>query len=176
MNDDSSPPQRPWLLWALAWLLLAAPLAAELVCDGAPEGFAPAVPPGWTVTDGNGSGLLWTDLATCGESSNFTGRSGGAACASSDRSGFGAFDSALVSPPIDLATATEPVLRFAVNYQSFAASDRLDVDLSTDQGASWTTLLSLQEDRGVFRATSGETIEVDLSAHAGESDLMLRWR
>ncbi len=177
MKDPSNLAQCPcWFAWALASCLVVAPLGAELVCDGLPEGFDPALPAGWSVTDGNGSGLLWTDLASCGEDHNFTGGSGVAACASSDRFGLGSFDTALLSPPFDLSTAADPVLRFAVNYQGFAASDRLDVDLSTDQGGSWLTLLSLESDFGVFRQPEGETLEIDLAPWAGQSDLRLRFR
>lgn len=176
MTDSSKTPQRPWFSWIVASVLLAGPLGAQLVCDGAPEGFAQGVPAGWSAVDASGGGLAWTALAVCGEGANYTGGAGGAACASSDRFGLGPFDAELRSPLVDLSAAAEPVLRFKVNYQNFAAADRLDVDVSTDLGASWTTALSLAEDYGVFRATPGETVEVDLAAFAGQSALTLRFR
>ncbi len=177
MIDKSKSSQRLWLGWmAVASSLLTAPLGAQLLCDGVPEGFSQGIPAGWTALDGTGSGLVWGDLAACGEGANFTGGDGAVVCASSDQHGFGAFDTELRSPLFDLSAAADPVLRFAVDFQSFAGSDRLDVDLSTDQGVSWTTLQSLREDYGVFRSTPGETLEVDLSAYSGQSGLQLRFR
>ncbi len=166
----------PRLVWAVASLLVTSSAGAQLVCDGAPEGFAAGIPAGWTVVAAAGGGLLWTDLAGCGEALNFTGGAGEAACASSDGFGPGAFDVELRSPLFELPAGAEPVLRFKANYQSFAAADRLDVDISADGGATWATLLELSDDHGVFRATPGETPAIDLSAFSGQSGLMVRFR
>ncbi|MGB6336118.1 MAG: hypothetical protein WBG96_10960, partial [Thermoanaerobaculia bacterium] len=58
-------------------------------------------------------------------------------------------------------------LRFDANYQSFAAKDSLEIDLSSDGGATWVTLRRWGEDHGAFRSLPGETAEIDLSAYAG---------
>ena len=97
MTDKSKRPQRLWLsCTVVALILLAAPIGAQLLCDGPPQDFVQGVPPGWSVVDGTDGGLVWGDLTACGEGSNFTGGDGDAACASSDQHGFGAFDTELV--------------------------------------------------------------------------------
>ena len=159
-------------LLAVWLILLSTPTFAQLVCNGTPEGFDTGIPSGWAVT---GGAAAWGDLTACGESENFTGGSGNAGCASSDAFGPGSFSTALRSPLFDLAGVTQASFRFALNFQSFAAADRLDFDLSADQGATWATLLSFSDDRGAFRAPVGEVVEVDLSAYVGQSGLMLRW-
>ncbi len=82
---------RLWILWALTSTILTAPLGAELLCNGPPEDFGQGLPPDWTVVDGAGGGLLWADIAGCGEGGNFTGGNGDAACTSSDSASIGAF-------------------------------------------------------------------------------------
>lgn len=57
------------------------------------------VPPaGWTVIDNENTGVIWDNLAGCGESGNFTGGSGDVACASSDIAGTVEFDTELQTP------------------------------------------------------------------------------
>ena len=73
MIDKSNTSRRLWLIWTtVASFLLTTPLGAQLftpkgtqlVCDGAPEGFSQGIPDGWSVIDGTGDGLVWSDLAT----------------------------------------------------------------------------------------------------------------
>ena len=148
-----------------------------LVCNGAVEGFDEIVPPtGWAVQTTESNGPQWTTIAGCGETGNFTNGSGGAACASSDVVGVAEFDTSLVTPMFSLAGASAASLTYTANYQNFAASDFLDVDISTNGGTTWTNLLSWNEDHGAFRATPGVNVSIDLSAYAGQSGLMLRYR
>jgi Calx-beta domain len=160
----------------LSFFLAAAPAVAQFVCNAPSEGFGSGIPAGWSVVDDAGNDLVWGDLAACGEAGNYTGGSGGAACVSSDVFGQAEFDTALVSPVFSLAGATSASLDFNANYQSFAGSDFLDVDISTDGGASWTTLVRWNEDHGAFRSTPGELARVDLSPFLGMSNLRVRWR
>ena len=158
-------------------LLLAAPAAqAQFACNTPPEGFSSGVPSGWSVVDGAGQGLVWGSLASCGEAGNYTGGAGGAACVSSDLTGSREFDTELRSPVFSLAGATSASLDFNASYQNFAGSDFLDVDISTNGGASWTTLVRWNEDHGAFRSTPGEFARIDLSPFLGMSNLRLRWR
>ena len=139
-------------------------------------GFDVGIPSDWHVLDNVNGGLVWSDIAGAGELGNYTGGSGNAATVSSDVFGPADFDTELRSPAFSLAGATEASLDYLVNYQNFAAFDFLDVDISTDGGSSWTTLLSWNEDHGGFRGTPGEAVSLDLNAYAGMSDLTLRWR
>lgn len=160
----------------LGVLALAAspPAIAQWACDDGPQPFSQGIPPGWSVVDEGD--VVWSDLASCGEGSNYTGGDGGAACASSDRAGLGGFATELRSPLFDLTTATAPALAFKASYQNFAGADVLEVAISLDQGASWDPLLDWREDHGAFRDTPGEDVEFDLSAYRGLSGLTLRWR
>ncbi len=158
-------------------LLAAAPAArAQFSCNAPAQAFSAGVPAGWSVVDNAGNDIVWGDLASCGEAGNYTGGADGAACVSSDLAGQGEFDTELRSPVFSLAGATSASLDFNASYQNFAGSDFLDIDISTNGGSSWTTLVRWNEDHGTFRATPGEFARVDLSPFLGMSNLMLRWR
>lgn len=125
----------------------------------------------------NGS-VRWT--ATTGVSTdncglpNFTGGEQLAACFQS-AGNTGAYDTSLISREIDLTGVDDPVLRFLVNFRRHD-DELLDVLASTDQGASWTLLRSLDQSYGASYAVGGEEIVIDLGAYAGEPELMLRYR
>jgi hypothetical protein len=158
-------------------LTVLEPFALE--CNGDIADFDTGIPSGWQVIDNEGSGVVWTDIAGSGESGNYTGGAGDAATASSDRFGAAPFDTELRSTSIDLSgwlPSDEVRLEYLANYQNYMAYDYLDLDISTDGGATWTTLLSWNEDHGSFRGSTGEAVSIDLSPYAGMSGLKLRWR
>jgi hypothetical protein len=149
-----------------------------LVCNGNPATFDDGIPSDWTVANNAASNpVVWDSITACGESGNFTGAAGEAACASSDLQGGGSglYDTELWSPPIDLTGVGQPELTFWVNYQNFAGVDYFDVDVSTDSGSTWTNLLRWNEDHGTFRVAPGEMVTLDLSAYIGQSNLIVRW-
>jgi hypothetical protein len=150
-------------------------LAANAV-DIVVETFDAGVPGSWTVIDNEGTGVSWSDIATCGEAGNFVNGNGDAACASSDSFGAAAYDTELLTPSMDLTNFTGTMLDYSVNFQNFAALDFFDVDVSTDGGTAWTTELSWNEDHGAFRAVPGETVNIDLSAYDGQADVIVRFR
>ena len=175
-----SQPMRRLLLAALVWMGAAVPgvaLAQSFACNAAAEGFEIAVPPsGWSIQTSEPSGPQWSDLVVCGEGGNYTNGSGDAACVSSDVFGGAEFDTSLVTPAFSLVGFVTAQVDYTANYQNFASSDFLDVDISADGGTTWTTLLSWNEDHGAHRATPGEDVTVDLAAYAGQANLLLRWR
>ncbi len=83
-------------------------------------------------------------------------------------------DTSLIAPTLDLGDATEATLTFDLAYRHWAPQ-RLDVDVSTNGGASWTTVHSTTT--GPNSGTIGTTPQtVDLSDYAGESTVSIRWR
>jgi hypothetical protein len=149
-----------------------------LACNGDLADFETGIPPGWQVIDNEGFGVVWTDIAGSGELGNYTGAAGDAATASSDRYGPAEFDTELRSTSFDLngwLPSDDIALNFLANYQNFAALDFLDLDISTDDGATWTNLLSWNEDHGGFRELPGEAVSIDLSPYGGMGGLKLRW-
>lgn len=134
------------------------------------------VPPvGWTVVDNEGTGMVWGNIADAGEFGNYTGASGDAATASSDIFGPAPFDTELRTPSIT-GFGPNVVISYVANYQNFANFDFLDLDISVDGGASWTTVLSWNEDHGAFRSPPGETVSLPLDSYlGGATEFMLRW-
>ncbi|MEQ8244553.1 choice-of-anchor D domain-containing protein [Fulvivirga sp.] len=132
-------------------------------------------PTGWTTIDNEGNGVVWGFASDTGEG-NYSG-SGEAATVNSDFNGTAEFDAELITPIINVEGKSNLALKYNVNYQNYAGLDFLDVDLSTDGGATWSTLLSWNEDHGAFKALPGEAVSIPLdSAIAGASEIMVRWR
>jgi uncharacterized repeat protein (TIGR01451 family) len=142
------------------------------------QNFDGAFPPaGWTVVNNAPGGPVWSNLAGCGETGNFTNGSGDVACVSSDVFGAAEHDVELRTPAINLSTFGAPAaLTFTANYQNFANLDFFTVDVSTNGGGAWTNLLSWNEDHGTFRAAPGENVNLDISAYAGQADVRFRFR
>jgi hypothetical protein len=150
-----------------------------LTCNGQIADFETGIPSGWQVIDNEGNGVVWTNITGSGEYGNYTGGAGDAATASSDRAGSMAFDTEMRTAQFDLTgwlPSEEINLEFLANYQNITSSEFLEVDISADGGATWTTLLSWNEDHGSFRSTPGEGVSLDLTPYAGMSQLILRWR
>ncbi|MBU0513024.1 MAG: hypothetical protein KJ638_15165, partial [Chloroflexi bacterium] len=132
------------------------------------EAFEGAFPPaGWTLHNNGGCGD-WESTATTGRT-NYTGGSGDAADADSDWCGSG-MDTELWTPSIDLSDAIDPVLSFNTYFNSWYNDDHGYVDISIDGGTVWTNLLDYNDDVG-----PNWTEQIDLSAYAGEADVMLRF-
>ncbi len=99
--------------------------------------------------------------------------SGMSADISADAYGDG-LDGELWSPSLDLSSATQPVLTFANNFQDWAGDGDAWVDVSTDGGTTWTNVAYWTEDNGPNYTPTQES--VDLSAFAGQSAVIIRWR
>ncbi len=139
------------------------------------EGFDTGIPIEWTVTDEDGSGLMWTDIAGSGESGNYTGGDGDAATASSDGFGSASYDTWLISPMMDLSGAVGAMLDFDANFQNYAGYDFFEVYVSYDAGGTWTNLLSWNEDHGSFRNTPGEHVTLGLGTVTATTQIAFRF-
>lgn len=138
------------------------------------EDFNSGFPAGWTVVDNVALGVSW--MVPQQGTSNATGGTGDAAGANSDFTGPADFDTELRTPPIS-GFGPNVVLTYVANYQNYANYDYLDVDVSTDGGATWSTVLSWNEDHGGFFGPPGEQVALDLDPFvAGASEFMVRWR
>ncbi len=141
--------------------------------------FDGAFPPaGWTVTNTSVSCTApgvpeWTNTNP-GLRANLTGGVGPFAIADSDRCGSGStLDTIMSTGLLDFTGLISPTVSFNTDYNdlsSGAASDRGLLDVSTDGGATWTNLLTWDEDhRGPL------LIEQGLTGAAGENDVQVRW-
>jgi len=174
-DPDAGPGNETGLVIVPVTMEVMEPIA--LSCNGPTEGFELGVPPvGWGVNTAFPSGAQWKTIAGSGETGNYTNGTGGAATASSDKAGNGAYDTWLMSPAFDLTGAGSAKLVFTVNYQNLTASDHLDVDITTDGGTTWTNIQSWAQDLGTHRAKPGFNASLDLSSYLGQSGLQLRWR
>ncbi len=132
-------------------------------------------PVGWTVVDNAGTGVQWSFANDWGDG-NYTGGSGEAATVNSDAAGTVEFDTELRSPSMDVNGQTGLTLQYDANYQNLAGLDFLDTDISTDGGATWTTMVSWNEDHGGFFSEPGEVVNIDLDPYlVGATSFIVRW-
>ena len=159
--------------------VIAQPTSLSAVFDALllEEDFNDGIPSDWEVVDNAGEGLVWQLNSDFGDP-NWTSGDGTAAAVNSDATAFVPYDTELRTPTMT-ANSDAMRLRFNANYRdlSTGAGDAFDVDVSTDGGASWSNLLSWNEDHGGFLAPPGEDVDLDLSEHVSTGDeFMIRWR
>ncbi|MFE7213593.1 S8 family serine peptidase [Streptomyces sp. NPDC057611] len=136
--------------------------------DGLYETFdGTTAPAGWSVEDNVGNGQVWqfNDPRFRG---NLTGGTGNFAIIDSDNYGAGGRqDTSLVSPVVDLTDVEAPVIRF--NQDFFRYGNPIDVDLSLDGGATWTTELRQNA------SSRGQVIEIKIPQAAGNAQTRVRF-
>jgi len=130
-------------------------------------------PQDWSVVN-HGTGCVWT-RNNPERMGNYAGDNGFAASMDmwDDCRDLGPIDTSLITPSIDLSTSHTASIGFFLSL--FEGADnfpRLDVDVSTDDGATWTTVYSAIHDEGAF---DGALVEADLSAFAGASNVRARF-
>ena len=81
-------------------------------------------------------------------------------------------DAELIAPAVDLSRGDKASVSFYLAMFMGLSQPRLDVDVSTDGGTSWTTVWTRSEDIDGFGP--GRLIEIDISAYAGRSDVRVR--
>lgn len=126
---------------------------------------------GWSVVN-HGSGCAWTRPQRLGNHAGGDGLAAGIdlwECKGGDP-----VDASLLSPVFDLSASSTASVGFFLSLLDGADSwPRLDVDVTTDGGASWTTAMTRTQSDGADGATA--PIELDLSAFAGHAAVQLRF-
>ncbi len=132
-----------------------------------------ALPTGWTVTDGAGSGVVWRfdDPKPRG---NLTGGTGPFAMVDSDYGGAKNVDTILRSPALDFSDKTTVILEFKYDFRwyTYGLNEVADVDVSNNGGVTWTNVWrrSSTNDRGP------KTARINISTlAAGQSDVRVRF-
>src|SRR5690606_48325 len=148
--------------WTLSEENVSGPGNATFFAAVLDEDFEGGIPGDWTVVDNEGNGIVWDAASNWGES-NYTNGSGESAMVCSDCQS-GDYDTELQTPSLATNGLTDYVLTFTVNYINLF-DDQFEVDISTDGGATWTNLLSWQEDHGGFFTPPGEDVSLDLAPH-----------
>ena len=138
------------------------------------EDFNAGIPGTWTVTDDDGSGLMWNTNDYWADG-NWTGGTGTCAEASSDTFGSASYDTSLITPMLDLSGAMSAVLDFEANYQNLASDEYFYVDVSYDGGANWMNLLTWNEDHGSFHGTPGEHVTLALAGGSAITQVRFRY-
>jgi hypothetical protein len=143
------------------------------------EDFEGGIPANWTVNTNNQLVEWQTTPGPGGDArGNYTNGSGKAAIADSDalNASGPSYDTSLSTPFLDLSTVASVNLDFTANYQHYI-DDAFDVDVSTDGGGTWNTVLHWTDDHGSHDATPGEDVSLNLTAlAAGKSNVQIRFR
>ncbi|MFS8497690.1 MAG: S8 family serine peptidase [Micromonosporaceae bacterium] len=122
------------------------------------------LPPGWQLESARGDGWQFDDP---GGRTNLTGGAGGFASIDS-ADGAALEDGWLISPAVDLTTVAEPLVTFRMDL--LLTRGVVEVDLSTDGGATWENLWSRTSSlRGPHLA------QLAVPQAAGEADVRVRF-
>lgn len=125
-------------------------------------------PLGWSVVNAPGTTQGWA-FDDPGGRGNGTGGSGGFAVADNDHVGWDtALDTQLVSPVYDFGGKGDPELVFGTDYEG-SAEQRGDVDVTDDDGRTWTTVWHQDQLWDIGR------VEIPLTAYAGKHAVQVRF-
>ena len=128
-------------------------------------------PSGWTVTNPLGNGQVWQLNDPEGQQNN-TGGTGNFADINSDFYGSSSSqDTSLVTPPLDLSSASAPFVTFHNNFVAFQPFPQTgDVDVSTDGGATWTNVWH-HDDANPAPGPDLETVQLPQAANQSNVEL-----
>jgi uncharacterized repeat protein (TIGR01451 family) len=127
------------------------------------------VPAGWRVIDNAGNGRDWKRNDSYSVVNRTTGV-GGTGYSAAVEAPTGPANTELWSPLYQLNTGTI-ALTYLSNFQDFVGNGDAYVDISTDNGNTWTNVFAVTVDE----PSAGIARSVDLSAYAGQIAI-LRWR
>lgn len=139
------------------------------------EEFESGIPWDWVVVDNAGS-CAW-NVNDPFSIPNYTGGEGLTAAADSASCGPDTvMDTEMHTPPLDFSAADEVWLTFRADFYPYTDGegnplDHAYLDISTDGGSNWTTLLDID-----YPIWGPSLILQDLSAYAGEPQVTVRFR
>jgi hypothetical protein len=166
----TAPPYYPGLNWAKD--LEFKPPTQTVMLDEHFEGTFP--PTGWLVKDYTHPTLtyVWQKSLATGRT-NYTGGTGYCADADSDKYGSGVtnMNTDLWTPPLNLVGATSATLTFRTAYYDIGAADYASVDVTTNNGGSWTNLLYW--DASHSPSGPGELVTLDLTPFCGMNNVIV---
>ncbi|HEB61111.1 MAG TPA: PEP-CTERM sorting domain-containing protein [Phycisphaeraceae bacterium] len=121
-----------------------------------------AIPAGWTIVDNEGTGMVYDIMSpsTMDGSAFMLGFD-------SDAAGVIDYDTEAWTPVMDLSGYSSATLDYDGDYENLANLDFFDVDVSYDGGATWTNLVSYNDDMGIFHDT--------LAFNGGSATTVLRF-
>jgi hypothetical protein len=131
------------------------------------------IPDGWTVTDNAGLGSTW-EFDNPGGRPNQTGGSGEFAVVDSDFAGpVATQDTELISPKVDFTSVAKVTLEFDTHFHWYSGGlpETGDVDVSADDGDTWTNVWTRSED---YPGPHHEVIDVS-SVAAHKSAVRVRY-
>lgn len=139
-------------------------------------------PQGWTIAPASGT-VTWMPSSQQPQyDGNYTSGTGDAASApgfifSVDGIPSEPFDTSLVTPAIAVTSLSGiPVLHYKANFQNFT-DVVLDVDITTDEGVTWTNLTHWISSKGGLVATPGVSVTLTFAdALPAAGTFKLRWR
>ncbi len=141
------------------------------------EEFETWPPAGWTVENGGATQYTWFSSANDTNFREFPLASGLFAMVDADATGTDTvFDDSLITPELDLSTFSHVELHFAHVYRDNGEYDSASVDVSTNNGVTWTNALHL-DDYIHDTPYQGEHRIVDISSMAaGHFSVRIRFR
>lgn len=149
------------------------------------EDFDDGIPTSWTAIENSTPAVPWQTNSDYGRV-NPTGTGLAAMASVVDAARMMPFDSEIITPEITLDGRADYELEFLVNFQAYDGDDVLDVDITTDGGETWTTMIrydsSLPDEfldrSGIeFLEGVGVPAQVPLGPYVGpDATFQVRWR
>lgn len=145
------------------------------------EDFEGSFPPsGWKTADESAAGLdcAWRrsdEYTLTGLVSNTLGAAADSDHCAPEETPEGDVDTSLISPELDLSGSSATVMSYDIAYRHFFPSSEATLDISTDGGVSWTTLVTYNSSPPISEFPPQQEV-VDLSDYDGETGVTLRWR
>ena len=166
----TSPPYHPGTAYAKDLEFTAA--ATTTLIDEHFEGTFP--PTGWLVKDYTHPTLtyVWLKSSVTG-TYNYTGGTGYCADADADYYGSGVtnMNTDLWTPPLNLVGLTSATLTFRTAYDDYGTTDYASVDVTTNNGSTWTNLLYWTSDHSPIGP--GELVTLDLTPFCGMNNVIV---